>query len=212
MHIDFILDRPTLISKFTHYCRWGVSRIFLHWMIFCSSGVRLFRAVRISSLWMISEVARETSSFMALGQGGDSPRTRGWWCHAAVATPQVKGVAHGDTTDAHPGRARGDHARPLPGRGVGQIARRLSRGHSVVSRELRRNASKRGYRTNTTHKRARGRHARPQQRHVDNGPVIRERVLGDLGRGHAPPKERGPVEAGGRRCQCGTHGRLDLRR
>ncbi|MEU3308418.1 hypothetical protein [Nocardiopsis sp. NPDC006832] len=73
---------------------------------------------------------------------------------------------------------------------MGQIARRLSRGHSVVSRELRRNTSKRGYRTNTTHKRARGRHARPQQRHVDNGPVIRERVLGDPGRGRTPDRSR----------------------
>lgn len=73
MHIDFILDIPTLISKFTHYRRWRVSHIFLHWMVFCSSGVRLFRFARISSLWMMSEMARETSSFMALEQGGDSP-------------------------------------------------------------------------------------------------------------------------------------------
>lgn len=48
------------------------------------------------------------------------------------------------------------------GEGVCSIARLLGRHPSVVSREIDRNTSKRGYRTATAHQRAKTRRSRPQ--------------------------------------------------
>lgn len=53
------------------------------------------------------------------------------------------------------------------GEGVRSIARLLGRHPSVVSREIGRNTSKRGYRATTAHKRAKTRRSRPQQRRID---------------------------------------------
>lgn len=76
------------------------------------------------------------------------------------------------------GRARGE--------GVRQIARRLGRSPSVVSREIRRNSSQRGYRAATAHRRAADRRRRPQQRALERDLLLRERVLADLRHGRSP--------------------------
>ncbi|RKS06033.1 IS30 family transposase [Nocardiopsis sp. Huas11] len=80
------------------------------------------------------------------------------------------------------------------GEGVRQIARALDRKPSVVSREIRRNTSKRGYRATTADQRARKRRSRPQQRRLDTEPVLRERVLADLGRGRTPRQIAGRLK------------------
>jgi IS30 family transposase len=80
------------------------------------------------------------------------------------------------------------------GEGVCQIARTLGRNPSVISRELRRNRSTRGYRATTAHTRAKARRARPQPRRVDTDPVVRERVLADLGRGRTPRQIAGRLK------------------
>jgi IS30 family transposase len=84
------------------------------------------------------------------------------------------------------GRARGE--------GVREIARRLGRSPSVVSREVRRNASQRGYRASTAHRRARDRRRRPQQRLLDGELVLRERVLADLRHGRSPNQIAGRLK------------------
>uniref|UniRef100_UPI00034A0808 hypothetical protein n=1 Tax=Nocardiopsis kunsanensis TaxID=141693 RepID=UPI00034A0808 len=75
----------------------------------------------------------------------------------------------------------------------------IGRDASVVSRELARNTSKRGYRATTAHKRADRRRKRPQDRHMDTEPVLRTRVLHDLGHGRTPRQIAGrlKLEAGG---------------
>ncbi|MBB6122241.1 IS30 family transposase [Nocardiopsis algeriensis] len=80
------------------------------------------------------------------------------------------------------------------GEGVRSIARLLGRHPSVVSREIRRNTGKRGYRATTAHKRAKTRQSRPQQRRIDTDPVIRQRVLADLGRGRTPRQIAGRLK------------------
>lgn len=65
--------------------------------------------------------------------------------------------------------------------GVGRLARTLGREPSVISRELRRNRAKRGYRATAAHECA-------QARRVGHRPPIRERLLGDLGRGRTPAR------------------------
>ncbi|WP_369797699.1 helix-turn-helix domain-containing protein [Nocardiopsis sp. CNT312] len=74
------------------------------------------------------------------------------------------------------------------GEGVRAIARLVGRDQSVISRELARNTSKRGYRATTAHQRAKARRARPQQRLMDTDPVIRQRVLRNT-----PPKTNSRV-------------------
>ena len=74
--------------------------------------------------------------------------------------------------------------------GVREIARALDRDPSVVSREIRRNTSRRGYRATTADRRAHRRRSRPQQRRLDTEPVLRQRVLADLGRGRTPARSR----------------------
>lgn len=80
------------------------------------------------------------------------------------------------------------------GEGVRAIARLIGRDQSVISRELRRNTSTRGYRATTAHMRARARRKRPQQRLMDTDPVIRQRVLLDLGRGRTPRQIAGRLK------------------
>ncbi|MFE9975651.1 helix-turn-helix domain-containing protein [Streptomyces hirsutus] len=57
--------------------------------------------------------------------------------------------------------------------GVREIARRIGRDPSVVSREIRRNGSQRGYRAPTAQKRAAVRR-RPQQRLLERNMVLRQ--------------------------------------
>uniref|UniRef100_UPI0034372E4A helix-turn-helix domain-containing protein n=1 Tax=Nocardiopsis metallicus TaxID=179819 RepID=UPI0034372E4A len=80
------------------------------------------------------------------------------------------------------------------GEGVRSIARALDRNPSVVSREIDRNTSKRGYRATTAHQRARTRRSRPQQRRIDTDAIVRERVLADLGRGRTPRQIAGRLK------------------
>ncbi|MFI5987514.1 helix-turn-helix domain-containing protein [Streptomyces sp. NPDC051555] len=84
------------------------------------------------------------------------------------------------------GRARGE--------GVREIAGRIGRDPSVVSREIRRNASQRGYRAMTAGKRAAGRRRRPQRRLLDGNMVLRQRVLADLTRGRTPNQIAGRLK------------------
>ncbi|MFE9921105.1 transposase [Streptomyces sp. NPDC005774] len=72
------------------------------------------------------------------------------------------------------------------GEGVRGTARRLDRAPSVISRELRRNSSTRGYRASTAHRRAAERSRRPQQRCIERELILRERVLADLRYGRTP--------------------------
>ena len=83
------------------------------------------------------------------------------------------------------------HAR---GEGVRAIARLIGRDQSVISRELARNTSKRGYRATTAHQRAKRRRARPQQRLMNTDPLLRPRVLADLGRGRSPRQIAGRLK------------------
>lgn len=84
------------------------------------------------------------------------------------------------------GRARGE--------GVRAIARRISRDPSVVSRELERNSSTRGYRASTAHRRAAERRRRPQQRALEGNVVLRQRVLADLRHGRTPNQIAGRLK------------------
>nr|WP_244960557.1 helix-turn-helix domain-containing protein [Pseudoclavibacter chungangensis] len=73
------------------------------------------------------------------------------------------------------------------GWGVRKIARHLGRCPSVVSRELRRNATKtRGYQAVTADVAAQRRRARPQQRKVAADPVLQARVNADLAASWTP--------------------------
>ncbi|WP_440136969.1 IS30 family transposase, partial [Georgenia satyanarayanai] len=98
---------------------------------------------------------------------------------------------------------------------VRRIAEYLDRSPSVVSREIRRNATKtRGYKMVTADCRAQRRRSRPQRGKVEADPVLRARVLADLkhsrtprqiaGRLHLEARDesvslmKGSVPAGGR--------------
>ncbi|WP_406467971.1 helix-turn-helix domain-containing protein [Streptomyces hirsutus] len=70
--------------------------------------------------------------------------------------------------------------------GVREIARRIGRDPSVVSREIRRNSSRRGYRASTADRRAAQRRRRPQRQVLNTDLVLRERVLADLRYGRTP--------------------------
>lgn len=81
------------------------------------------------------------------------------------------------------------------GRSVSEIAVSIGRDKSVVSREIRRNSGRRGYRPVGAHEKAARRRRRPQTRKVDGDVVLRERVLGDLGRGRTPRQIAGRLGA-----------------
>lgn len=84
------------------------------------------------------------------------------------------------------GRARREGAR--------EIAWRIGRDASVVSREIRRNTSHRGYRVSTAHRRAAERRRRPQPRLLDTDVLLRERVLADLKHGRTPNQIAGRLK------------------
>jgi len=76
------------------------------------------------------------------------------------------------------------------------IAAHIDRCASVVSREVRRNTTvTRGYKIVTADCRAQRRRARPQPGKVAADPVLRARVLGDLGRSHTPRQIAGRLHA-----------------
>ncbi|MGW6263554.1 helix-turn-helix domain-containing protein [Streptomyces sp. NPDC055085] len=68
----------------------------------------------------------------------------------------------------------------VQGLGVWETARRINRAPSVVSREIRRNISQRGYRASADDRRAAERRRRSQQCLLEGTMVPRERVLADL--------------------------------
>ncbi|MFD1860319.1 IS30 family transposase [Aeromicrobium camelliae] len=79
---------------------------------------------------------------------------------------------------------------------VRQIAERIGRAPSVVSREIRRNSTKtRGYRIVTADEKARKRRARPQARKVAADPVLAARVRADLRRSRTPNQIAGRLRA-----------------
>ncbi|MCE7080317.1 IS30 family transposase [Streptomyces sp. ST2-7A] len=84
------------------------------------------------------------------------------------------------------GRARNE--------GVRELARRLDRDPSVISRELGRNSSQRGYRAVAAHKRAAQRRSRPQQRLLEQNMMLRRRVLADLRHGRSPNQIAGRLK------------------
>ena len=75
------------------------------------------------------------------------------------------------------------------------IAAHIDRCASVVSREVRRNTTiTRGYKIVTADCRAQRRRARPQPGKVAADPVLRSRVLADLGRSHTPRRIAGRLQ------------------
>ncbi|MFC5952927.1 transposase, partial [Streptomyces pratens] len=78
--------------------------------------------------------------------------------------------------------------------GVREIARRIGRDPSVVSREIRRNSSRRGYRASTADRRAAQRRRRPQRQVLNTDLVLRERVLADLRYGRTPNQIAGRLK------------------
>jgi IS30 family transposase len=80
------------------------------------------------------------------------------------------------------------------GEGVREIAGRIDRDPSVVCREIRRNASQRGYRATTAQRRAAERRRRPQQRLMERDMVLRQRVLADLRHGRSPNQIAGRLK------------------
>lgn len=82
------------------------------------------------------------------------------------------------------------------GLGIREIARRIGRSPSVVSREVRRNQTKtRGYRIVTADARAARRRSRPQARKVAADPVLQARIQADLRRSRTPRQIAGRLRA-----------------
>jgi transposase, IS30 family len=82
------------------------------------------------------------------------------------------------------------------GLGVRQVADRLGRSPSTVSRELRRNAAPRGsgYQPGLAHQMARGRQRRPKPSKLSRNPVLRAAVQGMLDRRHSPEQASGRLK------------------
>ena len=77
-----------------------------------------------------------------------------------------------------------------------QIAHKVGRHRSVVSRERRRNSTKtRGYRPVHAHRTAARRRKRPQQSKIDTDPVLAARVRADLARSRTPRQIAGRLHA-----------------
>ena len=110
-------------------------------------------------------------------------------CHTVEATLQVderfSGVTQRRPLTAHD---RAEISTGLKaGWGIRRIAVHLDRAPSVISREVRRNATKTcGYRVVRADVEAQRRRRRPQTRKIDADPVLRARVLGDLKRSRTP--------------------------
>jgi IS30 family transposase len=84
----------------------------------------------------------------------------------------------------------------LAGLTIREIAGRIDRSPSVVSREVRRNRTKtRGYRIGTAARKARERRSRPQPRKVVVDPVLEARVRADLRWSRTPNQIAGRLRA-----------------
>jgi IS30 family transposase len=81
------------------------------------------------------------------------------------------------------------------GRSLSEIAREIGRDKSVVSREVRRNLARTGYRPVGAHEKAKRRRCRPQARKLDGDVLLRERVLADLACGRTPRQIAGRLGA-----------------
>ena len=82
------------------------------------------------------------------------------------------------------------------GLGVRQVAARLGRPPSTVSRELARNAAPRGagYQPELAHQMARGRQRRPKPSKLSRDPALREAVQGMLERRYSPEQASGRLK------------------
>jgi hypothetical protein len=87
-------------------------------------------------------IAHGLSSEDAAVVGGVSQAAGARWFRQVAACQQPVWLAVGPLPVVH--RARGDHRPQGQGCGVPQIARRVGRSASTISRELRRNAATRG--------------------------------------------------------------------
>lgn len=93
------------------------------------------------------------------------------------------------------------------GLSVRAIARRIGRAPSTISRELRRNGRKDGYRPFEAHRRAVGRRARHRRRRLETNSVLRDLVGEKLGERWSPQqiarhlRALDPAEPGMRLCQ-----------
>jgi IS30 family transposase len=83
------------------------------------------------------------------------------------------------------------------GLGVRQVAARLGRSPSTVSRELARNAAPRGvgYQPELAHQMARGRQRRPKASKLSRDPALREQVQGMLNGRYSPEQVSGRLKA-----------------
>lgn len=81
------------------------------------------------------------------------------------------------------------------GHSLREIARRIGRDVSVVSREVARNRGKGGYVCVTADVQARQRRSRPKTRMIDRDPVLRQRVLTDLRMSRTPRQIAGRLRA-----------------
>ena len=81
------------------------------------------------------------------------------------------------------------------GHSLREIARRVGRDVSVVSREVARNRGKGGYVCVTADVQAKRRRSRPKTRMIDRDPVLRQRVLTDLRMSRTPRQIAGRLRA-----------------
>jgi len=124
------------------------------------------------------------------------------WCHRVVATVFVREgllVRRLLTVTDRAGIARG----LAEGCGLREIARRIGRDVSVVSREVARNQGETGYKCVAADVAAQRRRARPKLRKIDADLVLKQRVIADLRRSRTPRQIAGRLraEAGGDRLE-----------
>ncbi|QUC08318.1 IS30 family transposase [Arachnia rubra] len=131
-----------------------------------------------------------------------APEYAKWWCHRVVATVLVREgllVRRLLTVTDRAGIARG----LAEGCGLREIARRIGRDVSVVSREVARNQGETGYKCVAADVAAQRRRARPKPRKIDADLVLKQRVIADLRRSRTPRQIAGRLraEAGGDRLE-----------
>ena len=117
-----------------------------------------------------------------------------WWCHRVVATVLVREgllVRRLLTVTDRAGIARG----LAEGCGLREIARRIGRDVSVVSREVARNQGETGYKCVAADVAAQRRRARPKLRKIDADLVLKQRVIADLRRSRTPRQIAGRLRA-----------------
>jgi|GEM_PF-380961 len=141
-------------------------------------------------------------SFESAAALGVVAQTACGWCHRVVATVLVKEgllVRRLLTVTDRAGIARG----LAEGCGLREIARRIGRDVSVVSREVARNQGETGYKCVAADVAAQRRRARPKLRKIDADLVLKQRVIADLRRSRTPRQIAGRLraEAGGDRLE-----------